>query len=343
MNDCITLDAKGTVSRRPMQMEEFVIIVMEELKTRLGSNADVRVKEVRKNNGVILTGVSVFKQGQNIAPTVYLEKMLERYNSGDEFASVVDELVRLLSDMAMDHFDVSQFLEWEKAKDGICYKLINRKMNEKLFSDIPHRSFLDLEIVYYYKLQADKDGLASILIRNRFLEEWNVTEQELYEAAMNNTVLHNPYTVVSMQKMFRDMLFVDPKPRQEGDDTNWDELAREAEQMSELDSDDEMFVLTNKGKYFGAGCLLYKEVLKKIASRLNDDLIILPSSVHETILLRASMAGNISALKLMVEEVNRSQVEREERLSDNVYKYDRSSDKMSILMGDAEEILSEAV
>jgi hypothetical protein len=55
------------------------------------------------------------------------------------------------------------------------------------------------------------------------------------------------------------------------------------------------------------------------------------------------MAGNISALKLMVEEVNRSQVEREERLSDNVYKYDRSSDKMSILMGDAEEILSEAV
>ena len=227
--------------------------------------------------------------------------------------------------------------------ESLGYKLINRKLNEELFSDIPHRSFLDLEVVYYYKVQSDKDGLASILIRNRFLEEWNVTEQELYEAAMNNTVQHNPYIVVSMQKMFRDMLFGDPKPKQEVDDSKMDELAREAELMAELDSDDEMFVLTNKGKYFGAGCLLYKEVLKKIANKLNDDLIILPSSVHETILLRASMAGNISALKLMVEEVNRSQVGREERLSDNVYKYDRNSDKMSILMGDAEDILSEAV
>ncbi len=84
-------------------------------------------------------------------------------------------------------------------------------------------------------------------------------------------------------------------------------------------------------------------MLKKIASKLNDDLIILPSSVHETILLRASIAGNTSVLKLMVEEVNQSQVEREERLSDNVYKYERSSDKVSVLMGDAEEILSEAV
>lgn len=343
MKDHKMLATEGKAERLPMQMEEFVIIMMEELKNRFGSDSEVRVNEVKKNNGVIFTGVSVFKQGKNIAPTVYMEKMLARYNAGDSLEDITDEIVRIMSNAEMEGFDVEKFLDWNNVKGRICYRLINRRLNEDMLKDVPHRKFLDLEIVYYYKLKSDTVDSASILVKKRFLDEWKVTEQSLYEAAVKNTARRNPYEVVSMQKMLRNMFFQELKTRVEADDApDWNELEHDARQMAELNSSDEMFVLSNRDKYFGASCLLYNDVLKKIARELEDDLIILPSSVHETILLRASNCENTAALKLMVEEVNQSQVKREERLSDSVYMYERNSDRLSILMGDVEE-LSEAI
>lgn len=344
MKDQNMLTTEGKAERLPMQMEEFVIIMMEELKNRFGSDSEVRVNEVKKNNGVVLTGVSVFKQGKTIAPTVYMEKMLARYNAGDSLEDITDEIVRIMSNAEMESFDVEEFLDWNKVKDRICYRLINRSLNEDMLKDVPHRPFLDLEIIYYYKLKSETVDTASILVRNRFLDEWKVTEQSLYEAAEKNSARLNPYEVVSMQKALWNMVFQESKAEAETvGDPEWNELEHEARQMAELNSSDAMYVLSNSDKYFGASCLLYKELLKKIAQKLNDDLIILPSSVHELILLRASNCDNAATLKLMVEEVNQSQVKREERLSDSVYKYDQDSDSVSILAGDTEDVMPEAM
>ncbi len=74
-----------------MEMEAFVRKAYKEVGERLGSGFHIEARDVRKNNGVILHGMSVMKEGQNVAPTIYLDTFLEAYESGAEFGAIVDE------------------------------------------------------------------------------------------------------------------------------------------------------------------------------------------------------------------------------------------------------------
>ena len=91
-----------------------------------------------------------------------------------------------------------------------------------------------------------------------------------------------------------------------------------------------MYVLTNRKRCNGAACVLYEQVLENFAKKINDNLYILPSSVHEVIMIPASFAGKASQLREMVEEINATQVEDEEVLSDSVYFFNRMTKKLEL-------------
>ena len=91
-----------------------------------------------------------------------------------------------------------------------------------------------------------------------------------------------------------------------------------------------LLVLTNSRRYLGAACILYRGVLERFAKKLGENLYILPSSVHEVILLPETKVNSSKNLLRMVMEVNRTQLAPEEVLSDTVYYYDRKSGKISI-------------
>jgi len=91
-----------------------------------------------------------------------------------------------------------------------------------------------------------------------------------------------------------------------------------------------MYVLTNQQRFLGACCILYDDVLKEIAERLDSDLYILPSSIHEVILMPVTVTESVPALSQMVCDINQSEVSAEEILSDHIYYYHRSTDSITM-------------
>ena len=99
----------------------------------------------------------------------------------------------------------------------------------------------------------------------------------------------------------------------------------------EWDNDGSMFVLTNESGIFGASALFYPGVIDRISEILGVGFYILPSSVHEVIILPDVGNHNVGDLKQMVMQANRTVVEPKDVLSDNVWYYSYTADEISIV------------
>jgi len=296
--------------------EEFQTILAERVQAKLDEHITVNITDVVKNNGIVLRGMTFSGQGETISPTIYLEQFYEAYLSGCDWGEIVDHIVDTFHLGAKKEiFDVQSFLDFDKAKEKIVFKLINYEKNKKLLEQIPHRRFLDLAVVYYYLLSNEAVENATILIYNNHLEIWGITPEELDEIAQKNTPLLLNAELRSITDVLTELL------RQKEIDTSF---------LNEEPGDDNsgMYVLSNRTKIFGAAVMLYSEVLKQFAERKKTDLFILPSSVHEVIIIPKENGMEWKKLQEMVIEVNETQVEDTEVLSDSVYCYSREKDEL---------------
>lgn len=296
--------------------EEFQTIITEKVQAKLDEKITVRITDVTKNNGVVLKGMSFTGQGETISPTIYLEQYYEAYKEGSEWGELVDRIVDTFRlGTKNEIFDVQSFLDFDDAKEHIVFKIVNYEKNKKLLKEIPHKKIMDLAVVYYYLLSNDSLENATILIYNNHLENWKITADELDEIAMKNTPKLLGADLRSITDVLNEML------KSRGIDTGFlDE---------EPDENGSMYVLSNESKVFGAAAILYSEVLKTFADKIDSDLFILPSSVHEVIIIPKEDGMDWKKLQEMVVEVNSTQVEEVEVLSDSVYYYSREKDALT--------------
>ena len=201
-------------------------------------------------------------------------------------------------------------------RSRIIFKLINTEKNRELLRDVPYIPFHDLSIVFQCLVSEERFGNASILIHNVHLQLWKVNARELYECALENTPLLQGYELADMNTVLEEM-----KALGGIDD----------EEIEDMQQEVPMYVLSNKSRINGASCILYKDILKDFAMVVDKDLYVLPSSIHEVILLPSDGTQESEQLKEMVREINQSQVEKEEVLSDSVYYYRRSDDSFFCL------------
>ena len=303
-----------TVDTSDVSFDDFQEIITEKVQKKLDEKIDVKVVEVIKNNGVVLKGMTFMGEGKNISPTIYLEQFYEAYLNGVEWGDIVDRIVDSFRvGTKRDVFDLQSFLDFNQASKRIVFKLVNYEKNRKLLENIPHKKFLDMAVVYYYLLSNEELENATILIYNNHLEAWNIDVEELDRIAMENTPVLLKEDLRSITEVLGEMLMKrDPEFRD-----------------IQIDEDgDVMYVLSNRSKIFGAAAILYSDVLKNFAEKKGLDLYILPSSVHEVILVPKTSDMEWEKLQEMVIEVNSSQVEEIEILSDSVYCYSRSLDKV---------------
>ena len=317
---------------RMMTMECFGKMVKEALEKQVGSDCSVAIREVEKNNGVKWTGISVTKPNTNISPTVYLESFLRQYNEGESFEEILKKIVESALPTEQPMFDLGEFTDWQRAKEKVCFKLVNRELNKKMLEEVPHVPVMDLEMVFYFKVGSSfAEGVASITIHNTHLSAWNISEAELQKAAMQNTQRLNPPVIKSMQAIMREMIIG------EAVNCDFDELLMQTLEMNQP----AMYVLTNKDRYFGATCMVYPDIVKRFAERREKDMYILPSSVHEVIIVDAEEDMDTDNLKAMIREVNQSQVAIEEQLSNSLYYYNRRDNILSVYS--SKDMLREAV
>lgn len=299
-----------------MSLDGFCTCVRMDIQTKLGSGFKVLLKDITKNNDTMLKGLIIMEQDANLYPTIYMESPYERYRQGEPLEEIEDSILQCYEENRTEDFDLSFFMNWESVKDRIMYKLVNYDRNRQLLKEVPHRKMLDLAVAYEYFLDTDDDRSASILIRNDHMEAWGVTSDELYAVALKNTPELMGYRLCSIEEIVREIygIRVDSLPDSEKPEKNT---------MP-------MYVLTNEHKFHGAGCILYSNLLKKIADEWDCNIRVIPSSIHETILIPMSAAGNCEVTSQMVREVNQTQVSPEEILSDHVYQFNRETGKITM-------------
>ena len=301
-----------------MEFTNFTTLVQREVEKRAGENYRVKLNDVMKNNGVVLRGITLMQDDSNISPTIYLNPYYDAYENGDTtLGTVIDEVIDTYERNKINRsIDMKFFLNYETVRSRIIFKLINTEKNRELLRDVPYIPFHDLSIVFQCLVSEERFGNASILIHNVHLQLWKVNARELYECALENTPLLQGYELADMNTVLEEM-----KALGGIDD----------EEIEDMQQEVPMYVLSNKSRINGASCILYKDILKDFAMVVDKDLYVLPSSIHEVILLPSDGTQESEQLKEMVREINQSQVEKEEVLSDSVYFYRRSDDSFFCL------------
>ena len=298
-------------------MDSFVKVVLGAMKVRFGEGYKVDVNKVMKNNGLELTGLCIRDESVNLAPTIYLEQFYNQYNEGRGLEDILENIVYIYESHKVTYdFDVSSIMDFDRVQDKICCKLISASRNAELLKNAPYVTVEDMVIVFFVLLGHDVDGTATITIKNDLFNSWGITVDELYNIALSNTESRLRGTVRSMSSVLTEIMAIEMD----------EATATEFFDLFISEDDVPMYIATNESKQYGATVIVYRDLLKEVANKLNSDLYILPSSVHETILVPASIGMNVDELKDMVMCVNSTEVAEEEVLSDSVYYYDRALD-----------------
>ena len=300
-----------------MNFEEFKKSVAENIKDYLPEeyqNAQVTIQEVTKSNDIVLSGLMIRTEDNNIAPNIYLENFYQEYEEGKDFSEIMQTIsdVRVHNEMSKG-FDVSRLTDLDKVRDNIICRLVNKEMNEDFLENKPYTSFEDLAVVYAVNLGNLQGGRMTAPITNQMMEQYGITTEELHDIALHN-LANSQLEFKSMRDTLMEMMDItedDPKafmlPPEEGP---------------------QMYILTNSDKVDGASAILDAKTMNDISEKLGGDFVVLPSSRHEVIVLPPSEEMDRRVLENMVQDVNAGQVAPEDRLSDHVYQYDSENHEL---------------
>lgn len=279
-------------------------------------NAEIRFNDVTKNNDEKKTGLIILMPDSRITPTIYLDPFIEMYE--DPLTSE-DEILTKISDLYVKSVGEGPGFEeeivdritrgFDGVKDMIIMSVVNTKMNAEVLKDTPHRDVEDLSIIYkLYLERVDDRSMGTIKISDQLMEQWGVTEQDLYDTAIKNTKELLPTRIDSMQSILSEFM---------GPDAGFD-------------MEKEMYVITNERKTNGATAVFCdREKLDELCDKLHGSVLLIPSSIHEFLVLPAGEEGGVSPsvreIADMIKEVNVSTVPPEEILGTEPYHYDKEN------------------
>lgn len=294
-----------------MTYYQFVQAVEGRIKEAVKESVAVRIHTAEKNNGTIRRGLTLTEQDINISPTIYLEEYYRQFQNGGSLEHITSDILRLYNEVRFQKsWGEEKLYDYSQVKEKVIYRLVNYESNEKMLRNVPYIVYLDLAIVFCVLLEVTKYGTATMAIRNDHLDLWGVEKEELYRQASENTSKFLPDDFSSMSAVI-------------------EELTEESEaHISFEDKEEEMYVLSNRIHSYGAAAILYSGRMEGIGMYLKSNYYVLPSSVHEVIVVPEKAAVEKEDLSAMVAEINRTQVEAEEVLSDHAYYYDRKKGQL---------------
>lgn len=302
----------------------FVDKLLARLKDYYGDTYSVTMTEVTKNNGNIRHSILIRKEDETLTPNIYIDDMYDDYYSGATFSEIVSRIIDMrcsLNSTAQINLD---FLDdYELVRKMLGVKLIGKENNEKLLAEVPHTDFYDLTTVYYINMENEEIGNGAILVRNEFMRDWNIPLERLHYDARENMMRNNPPLRLDIVDMLIDIFVEHNNDGTEFAKAEIDDYISEMEATRDLNRN--MYVLTNQSKWFGASTLIYPGMLEELGNSFESDYYILPSSIHEVILVPCYYEENGSELSDMVRTVNETNVEVEDILANHAYKYHREN------------------
>lgn len=298
-----------------MTFEQF----QEEVKGRIRdflpeeyAEADIQVMDTHKLNHTY-PALIVRREGEAAAPSIDLSQFFEMSENGHSMEEILKNIAEGAQQRA-DHFDPELFSDYSRIKDKLFIRISDADVNKELLSDIPHRNINGLAVTCHIMVEISDGNVGSVMVNNDMLRSLDVSFDEIFQEAMENSPEILPPSIQSME---------DVLGRLAGFGFGR-EVPREFEsQLDAIDfKNDLMVVLTNRESVNGASAILYPDILHRIGERAGSNLFILPSSVHEVILVADNGSMKLPELSAMVKEINWTQIAPKDRLSDTVYHYD---------------------
>lgn len=289
-----------------MDFKEFVESVQNELPnhfTDTFKNAEVSPTEVNKLQGESYSGITVRPENSDLGVTVGLESYYEQFNQGRSMDSILSAIAEGAEHHLADapQFNKNELMDYEAMKPYLTVQLVGKDTNAEMLQTVPHRDMEDMAVVYRFALQQTEDGTASVLVNNSMMENYGITQEQLHADAIENAAMNHPANIRNMNEVIAEMMGgMFPMP---------DEPAP-------------MYVATNDNGFHGAGVMAYTDFMEQATEKLGGSFYILPSSIHEVIMVPDDFQMKAQELKAMVTEVNGSEVAPTDRLTDNVYHYD---------------------
>lgn len=301
-----------------MKYFEFINEMARKIKLCFDKDVSVEIHKVIKNNSMEYDSLTIMEPGKNITPNFYLQDMYRRYVDGEGIDSLVAEIVQSYESGNDCEKYKNLSLEYDDCRDKIVMRLVSLEKNKKILEDSPYIPFLDMAVVFYFLVDNDENGIASIRITNGVMTKWGTDLKELYTLASSNSKRIFEEKVMPISAML------------EGYNINLKEMGF---QDIECDQDDiyEPYVVTNNVGINGATVILYPDMLREIAAKVGGDFYMLPSSIHEVLVISAGADISEKKLKSMVEEVNQNYLLPDEYLSDNVYKYSLTYNSLEMI------------
>lgn len=305
-----------------MRMKEFTETLATKMEARL-NGVKVTPTTNWKNNGILREGLTICKVGEPVAPILYIDHLFHRFGSGE--LSIEDILEQVISDYENLSTpiipDLHTLLSAVDFIDKIRIRLVNLDENRKMI-DERHLLHYELEntglvCLFYAKVFTEDNSTGEIGLSEAFLKQYlpQIDNAEaLYQVIIEKSqdVYFEP-----MQKVIIEML-----SRNHMDDSILDMIET---------TNNFMYVLSNTSKNYGASTILTETARQKILNQFpNGKVTIFPSSVHELILIRTEDDENIENLQQMVQEINHTELSKEDFLSDNVYHFDAHTGKLTI-------------
>lgn len=297
-----------------MDYRTFVEKMKEQVQEHLGKDYEVQITTNPKLNGTERIGLSISRtqEQQQVIPVIYLEECFERYLQDGEFKKCVEEICVVYKEQKENEEKIMAELEsienmnsWEKVQNKVYPMIVSAKENEDLKEKYFYQEYLDFLVLYI--IRVTEVGIGSVKITKQMIKSWKISEGEIHHQAVEN-LKTDGYQIRSFNSVVKENLL---------------EITEE-----EIEESEPMYVLTNQIKYFGAaGIFLCAKMFKEIVGKRN--FYILPSSVHELILIKDDGGYDIQILSDMVRNANEEQVTADERLSDHAYYYDRKLNRIT--------------
>ncbi len=321
-----------------MDFEEFKEYITGHIAEYLPEEyqgAEILISTQIKNNDTVLDGLKIMKDTMPIVPVLYINDAYQEYREGTGIDHVVsalaDSYVKAVSvnrDVSLD-LPLENIREYEKIKDKIICRLVNRAANERRLQDKPFTPVEDLAVTYHIQMTKGEDGIGSVAITKEMMELYGVDLATLHEQAMTSMEKISPTVIRPIGEVLMDLMV--PEFMREHR-TNEEEAKRSVE-TAISENIPELLCVTNDIGLNGAVCIVFSDVQQKLAETIGGDYYVLPSSVHETLVMPKTGRINCAELQAMIQMINAEAVSEDERLSDHIYEY--NAEKRILHMADS--------
>ena len=302
-----------------MSFPQFCEEVRKGIEERF-EDCEATLRNVTKNNGTEYCGITIRRGEEAIMPTIYLEEFYEEFKQGSSLTGIVNTVAEVYEANRNPWPDGLDFA-FDAVKDKITFRLVNYEKNAQLLAGMPHICFDEWAICFDCLISQANGNIGAVRVDEAMCREWKVSLSDLTRLAAENSFRLIPSTVDPIEVVLATLLMRNFKTT-----GGEDEREKAAEVVNEVLREKNrcglpMYVLSNAMNHFGATAILNIPFMDGVREKLKEDFYILPSSVHELILVPVSAAPAEDRLLEMVREVNQKEVPESDFLADGVYRY----------------------